>query len=142
MRFSLRRWRPRHLLLAWSAYWLGLILVTLWPAIAAGWRLSRENSHGSASAGVTDGILSAKIVDGGQLLWTGSTSLSSLVLLLFLPPLALWLVWFIASSRTNNAGERRPTNREQPRELVGSDRTPGMTESFSQTSIRQRREES
>lgn len=142
MNFSLRRWRPRHLLLAWSAYWLGLILVTLWPAIVAGWGLSGENSHGTVSAGVTDGILSARIVDSGQFLWTGSIPLSTLALLLCVPPLALWLVWFISSSRTNNAGEKGPTNRKQPRELVGSDRTPGMTESFSQTSIRQGREES
>jgi hypothetical protein len=142
MTFSLRRWRPRHLLLAWCAYWLGLILVTLWPAILAGWRLSDEHGHGSASAGVADGVLSAKIIDSGQVLWTGSISLSALALLLALPPLALWLVWFIASSRTNNAGEMGPANRTKQGELLGSDRTPGMTKSFSQTSNRQRREES
>jgi len=142
MIFSLRRWRPRHLLLAWSAYWLALILVTLWPAIAAGWRLSNENSHGSATAGVGDGILSARIIESGQIVWTGSISFSTLALLLALPPLAIWLVWFLSSSRTNNAGEMGPTNRTKQRELVGSDRTPGVTESFSQTSIRQGREES
>src|SRR4051812_11252997 len=100
MRF-LRRWRPRHLLLAWSAYWIGLVLVTLWPAIAAGWRLSRANGHGSANAGVTDGILSATIIAWGHRVWPGAISLSPLALLLAVPPLALWLVWFAVASRTN-----------------------------------------
>lgn len=142
MSFSLRRWRPRHLLLAWSAYWVGLILVKLWPAIAAGWRLSEAGGRGSATAGVTDGILSAKIVDSGQTIWAGSIALSTLALLLAVPPLVLWLVWLISSSRTNNAGEMAPTNRTKQKELVGSDRTVRVTESFSQTSIRQEREES
>jgi hypothetical protein len=138
----LRRWRPRHLLLAWSAYWLGLILVTLWPAIVAAWRLSRAAAQGSVNAGVTDGVLSATFVNAGQTVWTGSISLSTLGLLLALPPLALWLVWFVASSRTNNAGEIGPTSQSKPGELARSDRALGMTDSFSQTSIRQRREES
>jgi hypothetical protein len=142
MSFSLHRWRPRRLLLAWSAYWVGLILVKLWPAIAAGWRLSEADGRGSATAGVTDGILSAKIVDSGQTIWAGSIALSTLALLLAVPPLVLWLVWLISSSRTNNAGEMGPTNRTKQKELVGSDRTVGVTESFSQTSIRQEREES
>lgn len=142
MILSLRRWRPRHLLLAWSAYWIALILVTLWPAIAAGWRLSRANGHGSFNAGVTDGVFSATLVDGGQTVWTGAISLSTLALLIALPPLAIWLVWFAMSSRTNNAEVIASTSQSKPRELAGSDRTPGMTEPFSQTSIRQRREES
>ncbi|MGQ0713429.1 MAG: hypothetical protein ACT4PJ_06830 [Gemmatimonadaceae bacterium] len=29
MSFSLRRWRPRHLLLAWGVYWIALIVVGL-----------------------------------------------------------------------------------------------------------------
>src|SRR4051812_16750787 len=138
----LRRWRPRHLLLAWSAYWLGVILVTLWPAIAAAWHLSRPNGHGSVNAGVADGVLSATLIDAGQTMWTGSISLSTLAMILALPPLALWLVWFAAASRTNNAGEIGPTSQSKRKELAGSDRTPGMTDSSSQTSIRPRREES
>lgn len=140
MSFSLRRWRPRHLLLAWSAYWVGFILVTLWPAIAAGWRLSQNSTHGSVNAGVTDGVLSATIVQSGQTAWTGSIQLSTLGLLLALPPLVLWVIWFVTTSRTNNAGEIRPTQTRHP-ELKASDPTRTMTESLSQTSNRHRREE-
>lgn len=141
MRFSLRRWQPRHLFLAWLAYWVGLIVLTLSPAIAALWRLSQTSGHGRATAGVTDGILSASITAGTQTLWTGSISLSSLALLLAGPPLALWIAWLIAASRTNNAGMIGP-NPTRGRELAESDRPPGMTESFSQTSTRRTREES
>ena len=141
MRFSLRRWRPRHLFLAWVVYWIGLAVVGLWPALAAGWRLSQNSSHGSVNAGVTDGVFNANIIQSGQTLWAGSVALSTIGLLIAVPPLALWVVWLLTSSRTNNAGEIRPTQTRQ-RELKEADRTPGMTESFSQTSIRQRREES
>jgi hypothetical protein len=142
MKFFLRRWRPRHLLLAWMTYWVGLILFTLWPAVTAAWRMSDSNSHGSITASVTDGILRATITETGHATWSGSITLTALGLLLAGPPLLLWLVWLLASSRTNNAGQIAPTNLQAAKELKASDRKPGMTESLSQTSIRQRREES
>jgi hypothetical protein len=142
MRLFFRRWRPRHLFFAWLAYWIGLILVTLWPAIIAGWRLSRPNGHGSANASFTNGVLNANLVDAGRTIWAGSVSFSTLVLFLAIPPLVLWLVWLMTASRTNNAEEIGPTNRTRQKELAASDRTLGMNEPLSQTSIRQRREES
>jgi hypothetical protein len=106
MRFSPRRWRPRHLLLAWLAYWVGLILVTLRPAIAAILRMSRDpNSHGSASAGFTNDILNVTVAQSGSPIYTGSVSLLTLVLLAAGPPLIIWLMWLVAASRTNNAGD-------------------------------------
>ena len=111
MRFSFRRWRPRHLLLAWSAYWVGLVLVTLWPAIAAGWRMSQQaGGHGSANASMTDGILSANIVEAGHTTWAGSISVLTLAFLVAVPPLLLWLAWLAGSSRTNHAGGKAVKN--------------------------------
>jgi hypothetical protein len=139
---SLRRWRPRHLFLAWLTYWVGLAVVTLGPAFVALRRLSGPNGHGTANAGFTNDVLSATIVNGNQTLWTGSISLLSLTLLLAGPPLALWIVWLITSSRTNNAGQIASTNQARQRELASSDRIPGVTEPSSQTSTRRAREES
>lgn len=104
MRHSLGRWRPRYLLLAWTAYWTGLALGTMWPAIAAGWRMAGQpNGHGSVSGGIADGIVSATITNSGKTVWAGSISLLTLSLLVTIPPLLLWLAWLVGSSRTNNA---------------------------------------
>ncbi len=136
-----RRWRPRHLLLAWCAYWVGLILVTLWPAIAAGWRMSQQtDGHGSVNASMTNGILTANIIDSGRTAWTGSISFLSLVLLVTVPPLLLWLVWLTGASRTNNA-ERVPLkNRATPAGLNAPEPRIGITDTT--TSKRRAREES
>jgi hypothetical protein len=138
---SLRRWRPRHLLAAWLAYWAVLILVKLWPALLAAWRLSRTGSHGNANAAVGDGVLSASISQSGRIVWTGSIPFLTLILLLCLPPLALWVAWLVVTSRTNNADALRPKEQQERKELAAPDRIPGTTESFSQPSMRKRREE-
>jgi hypothetical protein len=144
MRFSLRRWRPRHLLLAWSAYWVGLVLVTLWPAIAAGWRMSQQvGGHGSVNAGMTDGILSANIVEAGQTTWAGSMSVLTLAFLVAVPPLLLWLAWLADSSRTNHAGGKAVKNEKTASELHAAEPRIGIIEtSTSSTSKRRAREES
>jgi len=89
-----------------------------------------------------DGGLTANIVESGHTVWSGSIPVLNLVLLLFVPPLAMWIVWFLGTSRTNNAETFASQGKMRQKELAGSDRTPGMTESFSQPSIRQKREES
>jgi hypothetical protein len=144
MRLSFQRWRPYQLLLAWSAYWLGVVLVTLQPALAAGWRLSQQpNGHGSVNAGFTNDVLSATIVDGAQTVWTGSITLLSLALLVAVPPLILWLVWLAGSARTNNAGALGAKNEKTPSALRAAEPTIGFVEtSTSFTSKRRAREES
>jgi hypothetical protein len=58
------------------------------------WRaLSGPDGQGSISADVTNGIANLNVAFQGQR-WTGSTSLTSLVLWIAGPPLLLWLVWF------------------------------------------------
>ena len=106
MRFLPSRWRPRHLLLAWLAYWIGLILATLGPAIAAMVRLSQDpNSHGSASASFANDVISLTVSQAGAPTYSGSASLLVIVMLAAGPPLIIWLAWLVAASRTNNAGE-------------------------------------
>ncbi|HUQ98747.1 MAG TPA: hypothetical protein VM166_04775 [Gemmatimonadaceae bacterium] len=106
MRMFPRRWRPRHLLLAWGAYWVGLILVTLGPAITALMRMSEDpNSHGAASAAFGNGVISMTVTQAGVATYSGSVSLLTLVLLAGAPPLIIWVLWLLAAARTNNAGE-------------------------------------
>lgn len=139
MIFSLGRWRPRHLFLAWCAYWTGLVLVALWPALAAVRRMSRPGQHGSASAGFSDGVLTATISDAGQTMWSGSISFLMLSLLVAIPPLLLWLAWLASSSRMNNADENTLNARAGQRELQAKEPRIGIVDTS--TSKRRSREE-
>jgi hypothetical protein len=139
----LRRWRPWHLLLAWSVYWVALIVVKLGPAIAAGWRISRPGRHGSVSMSVTNGILSANLIEDARTVWSGASSLSHVALLAALPPLLIWMVWAIGAARTNNAGESALKNQTSVRELSAPEPRIGIIETSStSTSKRRTREES
>ena len=140
MRLPLRRWRPSHLLFAWSAYWVGLALVTLWPAILAGWRLSRQpHGHGSVAGGLANGVITATITDSGQTTWSGSVSFLTLVLLVTIPPLILWLLWLVGSSRTNNADEGALKARARQNEIQPPEPRTGIVDT--PTSKRRAREE-
>jgi len=144
MRFSFRRWRPRHLLLAWSAYWVGLVIVKLWPAIVAGWRMSQQaGAHGSANASMTDGILSANIVEAGHTTWGGSISVLTLAFLVAVPPLLLWLAWLADSSRTNHAGGNAVKNEKPASELHAAEPRIGIVDNPTSSTLKRRaREES
>ena len=144
MRFPFRRWRVGHLLTAWGAYWIGLVLVVLGPAFVAGWRMSRQpHGHGTVSAGVNDGIVTAFITDAGRTTWSGSISLLTLALLVAIPPLVLWLLWLAGSARTNNADEMRLKNSTSQSQLRGAEPQIGIIDtSSSSTSKRRVREES
>ena len=94
MAFSLRRWRPRHLLLAWITYWVAALLIALGSGVAAIWRVvSDPDAHGNISAGITDGIFSMTVADSTGVIWQGSASLMSIVLWFAGPPLLLFLLW-------------------------------------------------
>ena len=100
MALSLRRWRPRHLLLAWGAYWILALLVALRSAIPSIWRVTTDpDAHGSISAGVTDGIFSLSVIEGTEVVWQGSASVMSLVLWFAGPPLLLFLFWLAVRPR-------------------------------------------
>jgi hypothetical protein len=144
MTFSFRRWRPRHILFAWSAYWVGLVLVQLWPAIVAGWRMSQQaDSHESANASMTDGILSANIIEAGHTTWAGSISVLTLAFLIAGPPLLLLLAWLADSSRTNHAEGKAVKNDKKVSELHAAEPRIGIVESPTSSTLKRRaREES
>jgi hypothetical protein len=143
IRSFLRRWRPWHLLLAWCAYWLALIVVKLGPAISVGWRISRPSHHGSVNVSVANGIVSANLSEDASTVWSGASSLSHIVLLAALPPLLIWMIWAIGAARTNNAGDNALKSQRRNRELSATEPRIGIIDtSSSSTSKRKTREES
>jgi hypothetical protein len=133
-------WRPRNLFLAWCAYWVALVVVKLSPAIAAGWRFSRQQQvHGDAGVSLNDGVIAAHIAEAGQTVWAGSITVLSLVLLVAVPPLLLWLIWLAGASRTNNAGQNAADRPEAERQLHAANYRTEIT--GSSTSKRGTREE-
>jgi hypothetical protein len=97
---ALGNWRPRHLLAAWAAYWAGLVLVTLGPAMLAMQKvIVPQGQHGSVNAGFSDGALNLTVVSSGTTIWHGSALLPVVAWWLAGPPLLLWLFWMLTRPR-------------------------------------------
>lgn len=120
--FRLSRWKPRHLLVAWSAYWVGLIAVTLGPAIVSILRVAvPAGAKGDASANYGDGMLHLVINSNGTTLWSGAASVVTIALWLAGPPLLLWLAWLVARpARRSNA----PVEGSSPSRMLGESTLP------------------
>jgi hypothetical protein len=104
MELSLRRWKPGQLLLGWAAYWAGLVGVALSPAIGATWRATHlPEGHGSVSASFNAATLSYTVIEDGVKTWVGTTSMTTALLWVVVPPLLLWLVWLIVRKRPDTA---------------------------------------
>ena len=100
MALSFRRWRPRHLLLSWVAYWIVARLVALRSGIAAIWRVTSDpEAHGSISAGVTDGVFTMTVSEPSGVVWQGSASMMSILLWFAGPPLLLFVLWLAVRPR-------------------------------------------
>jgi threonine/homoserine/homoserine lactone efflux protein len=95
--FRVSRWKPRHLLVAWSLYWVALVAVTLGPAIAAVLRVTvPAGAKGDVSANFGDGVMHLIINGNGTTLWSGAAKTVTIALWLGGPPLLLWLAWLVA----------------------------------------------
>jgi len=109
MRLSLRRWRPRHLLLSWLAYWIALVAVRLGDAILALRRVTAlPEGRGSFSISYDDAFRMT-VVDSGRTVWSGSASLGELALWVAGPPLVLFVLWLLARPRRGDATTAAPT---------------------------------
>ena len=106
MALSLSRWRPRHLLLAWVAYWLVLIATLARPPLVAALRaLSAPDGHGTMNASMANSMLTFT-VKTDTLSWSGSASLTSIAFWIAVPPLVLWALWMATRTRPIAAHER------------------------------------
>jgi hypothetical protein len=93
--FSLSRWRAKHLLAAWFAYWFALLAVTMSSAFVAALRvMNAPGGHGKIDVSSDGGSLVARI-SGEGVAWSGSTSLTAAALWIAGPPLLLWLGWLL-----------------------------------------------
>jgi len=113
MTFSLARLRPRPIALLTVAYWLGLVVLKLGPAIAAAWQVYRlPPNHGSMSASLTNTLLRLSIAIDGVAVWAGSVSLGALFAWVVGPPLLLALTsrWV----RETEAGDSLPASLPAP----------------------------
>ncbi len=102
MALSFGRWRPKHLLAAWTTYWAGLGIATLGPAAATAWRITR-NPGGTIAAGYENGLAHLTMTEAGATVWRSTTELSTIALWLAVPPLLLWLLWMMFSKRERDA---------------------------------------
>lgn len=97
---TLRRWRPVHLLGAWAAYWLALVVVAVIPPLLAHLQIPQgPGEHESINLGFSDGVFSASVKYFDAVKWSGSIHFLSLALLVAGPPLALFAVWLAARRR-------------------------------------------
>jgi hypothetical protein len=93
MAFGISRWRPRHMLATWAAYWAALLLVALGPAVLSIWRVSQSSEKGNVSLGLDNALVHLTVMNGPTTTWSGSALLSTLALWIAGPPLLLWVVW-------------------------------------------------
>jgi hypothetical protein len=101
--FGSRRWRATELLWSWCAYWVVLGVVALGPGLLAAWRVTRPGTgHGNVSVSFGNGVLQASVTNtakGAAAVWTGSTSLTTALLWIAVPPLVLWVLWLASRPR-------------------------------------------
>jgi len=98
----LSRWRPGHLLAAWSTYWAGLAAVAFTPLVLAILRATRAGGPpGSAnvSASFGDAGISVTVSRAGRTVFAGAAGLLPIALWIAVPPLLLWALWLWARPR-------------------------------------------
>lgn len=96
---SLRQWRPKHLLLSWSAYWAGLAAVTFAPAIAPLRGIAVPGGKGTFSAGFNDSLLHVTIGNAAGPVWEWTSTVGTVALWVTVPPLVLWGIWLMSQRR-------------------------------------------
>jgi len=104
MEWSMRRWRPGHLLASWAAYWTGLAAVSLGPIAQTAWRVTRlPEGKGEISVGLSNSTLHFTVIEEGVRTVTATTSLGIAIAWVIGPPLALWLLWLALRSRRDDS---------------------------------------
>jgi hypothetical protein len=116
---SLSKWKPKHLLLSWVAYWVALTAVTLGPAIAAAWRISRVPTGASISASINNTVLNLSMTANDATVWAASASLPVISLWIVGPPLLIWIAWLMRRPRGNTDVARGLASSAAPLEIAG-----------------------
>ena len=102
----LRRWKAKHLLLAWIVYWVALMAVGLHSALGIALRaLTAASGHGTIGASVDNNNFVLKVTTDSQS-YVGTTSLMTALIWFAGPPLLLFLLWLV--TRRAPAAARDP----------------------------------
>ena len=106
----LSRWRPGHLLAAWSAYWAGLAAVTITSVALALQRASRLGGPpNSTDLGLNFGTKSGftvTISHLGHQVFQATAGPLPIALAIGVPPLLLWAAWLHVRTREPDAARR------------------------------------
>ena len=103
MSFSLRNWRPAHVMAAWVAWWCGVVAVSMGDVVVAGIRAGIEG--GSITGGIgDDGLGITAVTKAGETVAMHAL-ISTLMLTMIVPPLALWAAWLVQRPRREKAGD-------------------------------------
>ncbi len=96
MRFSFPRLRPGHIIGATLAYWLGLAVTKLGTPLLLAWKFSRL-PPGSAriDAAWSNSVFHVDMIQQGVTMWSGSTTLATVILWMAAPPAALIGAWWM-----------------------------------------------
>ena len=86
------------MLLAWTTYWLALLIVAIGPAIPAMLRATAKDVHGEINASFGNSVFVLTVKQAGQVTWTGSIHALAAALWIGIPPLVLWILWLRARS--------------------------------------------
>ena len=98
------RWRPRHLLVAWSAWWAGLAAATLGPSVVAIREVTRlPKGEGRVELAYDDGLFTLMTSASEVVTHTASASLLEIALWVAGPPLLLWALWLATRTRREGA---------------------------------------
>lgn len=89
----------RGLVGTWVGYWVVAGAIKLGPAIAAIWRATRADHHGTVSAGYNDGLFTLNVIDQGATTYNGSVAPLVLAAWIAGPPLLSLIAWLMTRKR-------------------------------------------
>ena len=116
------RWRPRHLLGVWTAYWAALGAVTLTPAARAIWEATHvPGGGGRVSLTYDEGQFTLLTSIHGVSTWSGVASVLAIGLWVGGPPLLVWAAWLATRGKSGREGRSSETtlgNQAPPPELA------------------------
>ena len=96
--------RPRNIFIAWLAYWVVLIAVALGPGIMAASRATgTSGNNSSVNVQFGDQALKMSVTTHGVTTYDASIGVLAAALWLVVPPLVLWVIWFVVNGRRDPA---------------------------------------
>ena len=107
MKLPFGRWKFRHLVFSWLAYWITLAAVKLTAPTLAIIEATRPDGKGDVSVAFGNDMLKLSVKAVGATTWEGSVTPIMLALWLAGPPIVIWAGWLFATSKARRAERER-----------------------------------